>query len=115
MNESPTSIFVEEVVLFARLVFIGDYRFQVYVFHAFENVVDDFRVVFCDVRDNLLNFFPFGTGFGILCQARFRRAGVGELARALNKIKVVIVPPFFDIVLADKIQRTDKFHSLEVV
>ena len=115
MNEIPTSIIVEEVVPLARLILVSDYRFQVYVFHAFENVVDDFRVVFCDVGDDLLNFFPLRTGFGILRQARFRRASVGEFARALNKIKVVIVTPFFDIVLADKIQRTDKFHSLEVV
>ena len=59
MIEIPTSIFVEEVVLFARLILVGDYCFQVYVFHAFENVVDDFRVVFCDICDNLLNFFAF--------------------------------------------------------
>ena len=96
---------------FAVLVLVLDYRRQIDVFHAFEDILLDFRILFGEVGDEFFHLFSFGRALDVEVVVT---SVFGELAGALQEGQSVVVPPGFDVLLPHEIHRTDEFHPLEV-
>ena len=43
------------------------------------------------------------------------RTALGETAGALDKVKVVVIPPGLDVRLADHVHRADQLHALKIL
>ena len=84
---------------------------QAHVFHRTEDVPLDVRIRFLQLLDQLLRLEALRAGLtvGVAC-----RAGLGEVAGALNEVQAVVVAPVLDFRLADEVERADELHAREV-
>ena len=96
-------------MLFPALL-IGDHRIQVYIFHTAENMGLHIGIFLLHGADELLDLYPFGTIFLVVAGG----TRVRELAGALDEMQVVVIPPRFDVILPDEVQRADQLHALKV-
>ena len=93
------------------MLLVGDYRAEVDVLNAPEDILLNLRIDLFELRDEVLDLQPLGIGLSVLVAGG---TGLGELAGALQEVQSVVVPPVLDISLADEIKRTYQLHALEV-
>ena len=108
-TKSKILIIIQKSNLFAFCL-ICYYGVEIYVFNAFEYALFYFGIGLFKRSYKFLYFLPFGMILPVIAG----RTCIGELTRALYKMKVVIISPGFYVVFSYKIHRTDKFHSFEV-
>ena len=69
------------------------------------------RIYFLKFCDQILDLHSLGNT-GTICTAG--STGIGKFTCTLDKMKVIIISPVFDICLPDQIHRTDQLHSLKI-
>ena len=92
------------------IVLVSNDRVQINVLHTAENVHLDLRVHLFHIRNEPLYLLTLRACVG----GSAGGAGVRKSARTLDKMQVIVIPPVLDIVLTDKIQRTNKLHTLKI-
>ena len=101
---------LEEAVLYV-LTLVAEDLIQAHVFHRAEDVPFDIRIRFLQLLDQLLRLETLRAGLTV---GMAGRAGLGEVAGALDEVQAVVVAPVLDFRLADEIERADQLHAREV-
>ena len=92
------------------LAFIADHGFQIYVLHAAKNVFLNVRTLFPQFADQRLDLRTLAPLLGTPAA----RTVLGKAACALNKMKVIVAGPVYDILFAHQIERADQLHPLKI-
>lgn len=93
------------------LTLVAEDLVQTYVFHRTEDVPLDVRICFLQLLDQLLRLEALRAGLTVGVAGR---AGLGEVAGALDEVQAVVVAPVLDFRLADEVERADQLHAREV-
>ena len=101
---------LEEAVLHV-LTLVAEDLVQADVFHRAEDVPLDVRIRFLQLLDQLLRLETLRAGLTV---GMAGRAGLGEVAGALDEVQAVVVTPVLDFRLTDKVKRADQLHAREV-
>ena len=101
---------LEEAVLHV-LTLVAEDLVQAHVFHRAEDVPLDIRIRFLQLLDQLLRLEALRAGLTVGVAGR---AGLGEVAGALDEVQAVVVAPVLDFRLTDEVERTDELHTREV-
>ena len=97
--------------MFNTVLFIGEHRAQIHIFHAVENIGLHERIGLLELRDQFLRLQAFRRCRTVLMAGR---AGVRKMARALQKMQLVEFPPCDDIALAHEIHRPNQLHPRKI-
>ena len=82
------------------ILFIGDYRTEIYILHTLKDIALDKRICFLQFTDEFFDLQPLGIALSILIAGR---AGIREFACTLNEMKSIRITPRLNIVLTDQI------------
>ena len=78
---------------------IGNYRIQVDIFHTFKDMLFHLGIVLLHLLNQLLDLNPFGLVFLAVAGG----TGIRKFAGTLDEMKVIIIPPFFNLLFPHKI------------
>lgn len=84
---------------------------KINIFHTSENITFYMWIYLLKFCDQILDLHSLGNT-GTICTAG--STGIGKFTCTLDKMKVIIISPVFDICLPDQIHRTDQLHSLKI-
>lgn len=87
-------------MMFYTALFIRDHGAEIYIFHTPENISFHKRIGLFHFLNQLLNLLTFGFIASITVTGR---TGIRKPAGTLNKPEVIIISPFLNAVLPDKI------------
>ena len=93
------------------LTLVAEDLVQAHVFHRAEDVSLDVRIRFLQLLDQLLRLEALRAGLTV---GMAGRAGLGEVAGALDEVQAVVVAPVLDLRLTDEVERADQLHVREV-
>lgn len=99
------------------VLFVAEKLVDTDILCGMEDVALDHRIGFLQLRDDALGFRSLVPGAG--CVGRLRRHGTGgagicEVTSTLDEVKMILIAPCLDVVLADKIKRADQLHSVKI-
>lgn len=99
------------------VLFVAEKLVDTDILCGMEDVALDHRIGFLQLRDDALGFHSLVTGAGRI--GRLRRHGTGgagicEVTSALDEVKMILISPCLDVVLADKIKRADQLHFVKI-
>ena len=92
------------------ILFIPNDCIQIYILNTSENIILNYRIFLSEFVNQFLDLCTLGTFFRTTTGSTMLR----KTTRTLNKMKVIVVRPVYDIRLTDQIQRANQLHSLKV-
>mgnify|MGYP007007659816 CR=1 FL=1 len=97
--------------MFHTIFLVCDNCMKINIFHTSENITFYMRIYFLKFCNQILDLHSLGNT-GTICPAG--STGIGKFTCTLDKMKVIIISPVFDICLPNQIHGTDQLHSFKV-